>query len=338
MNHMFLFFRPQRHRGTQSFKFFVFGKIPLCPSVSLWLKKLALSVLIFFSINSLCSQSVLSSKNRIESEFKLAVPEGQEDELWAFLQSSFSAENLRAQNPGLSSSAETEFFIDQYFDDGHETLLAQKAGARFRQRFLGDSLMKALVQLKLPGVDTTGVARQEVKFSVYEKIKRGDRQAMHPFWKHIKPKDRADIDRALAPLGTRGGDLRPALKLEQLRRRVYISENNSALMTITLDRVSSAYFPYPAFTEMELELNEIRYTEGDFEERKRLENFNAAVKEKIMSAFPGLRQDQTPKYNKMHARTSRNWLAKIAGNFSYIILGGVVCGALFLFGRSELGY
>lgn len=291
---------------------------------------------IFIFTQNAYSQSNLSSENRIESEFKLAVPEGQEDEIWAFLQSNFSSENLRKQNPSLSSSTETEFFIDQYFDDSRKTLLSQKAGARFRQRFLGDSLMKALVQLKLPDVDTTGVARREVKFSIYEKIKRGDRMAMHPFWQLIKPKDRADVNLALSQLGTQGDHLHPALKLEQLRRRVYISENGEALLTITLDRVCSAYFPYPAFTEMELELNEIRFTEGNFEERKRLEDFNASLKEKIMTAFPELHQDQTPKYNKMHERVSGNWLAIIAGNLSYIVLGGLVLGALFLFVRHEM--
>lgn len=306
----------------------------------LWQQKNKLALCLFatvfpVSLNYLFSQAPLSAKNRIESEFKLAVPEGEEEELWSFLQSNFSTKILQEQAPNLSSSTETEFFIDQYFDDGNKSLFAQKAGARYRQRFLGDSLLKALVQLKLPDVDTTGVARREVKFSLYENIKRDDRMAMHPFWKHIKPKDRADVDLALAQLSTRGEDLQPALKLEQLRRRVYISEDGSALMTITLDRVSSAYFPYPAFTEMELELNEIRYTEGDFEERKRLEEFNAKVKEKIMTAFPGLRQDQTPKYNKMHTLVSGNWLAKIAGNIVYIVLGVLVCSALFLFVKTE---
>ena len=287
-------------------------------------------IFIFIFIPNLFSQS------RIESEFKLAVPEGQEEALWQFLQTNFSTEILRKQNPELSCTSETEFFLDQYFDDEKENLLAQNVGVRFRQRFLGDSLIKTLVQLKLPGEDSTGVARQEVKFSIYKKTKRGDRLAMHPFWRHIKPKDRDDVRRFLSPLGIRADELRPALKLEQLRRRVYISEEGQAMVTITLDRVSSAYFPYPSFTEMEIELNEVRYTGAGPAERERLEKFNAEVKQKIMAAFPGLKQDQSPKYNKMYDLVGGNWLAKIAANLSFIVLGGIVFGALFLFLKTEV--
>jgi len=107
------------------------------------------------------------------------------------------------------------------------------------------------------------------------------------------------------------------------------------LLTITLDEVDYFYFPYPTFTEMELELNEIRYTLSDEAERKRLEDLNSNIKQQLMTAFPVLQQDQTPKYNKMHALVADSTIAQIYQRLQYILFGIIVASAvgLFLFRR-----
>lgn len=304
--------------------------------VSLLIKMKTFHIVLFFLLFS-GMLSAQTSNQRIESEYKLAVPEGQEDALWEYLQNAFSTKALLEIDSHLYSNTSSEIFIDHYFDNAAQVLLENGAGARHRKRFLKDSLIKELVQLKLSGVDSSGVARMEVKFNHYEKVKKRDRQAaMHPFWKHIRPKDRAEVNLELAIFNIKGDDLYPALKLKQERRRVYIFEKGEPLMTMTLDRVESFYFPYPAFTEVELELNEIRYTEGTMEERAWMEDFNKNMKRQILENFPDLKQDQTPKYNKMYKVINKNMTAKVVNNLTYILLGGIAVFAGFLFWKREI--
>jgi hypothetical protein len=107
------------------------------------------------------------------------------------------------------------------------------------------------------------------------------------------------------------------------------------LMTFTLDEVSSFYFPYNTFVELELELNEIRYTDASYNEQKKLESMNAKIKQSIFDRFDDLIQDQTPKYNKMHAAVAAQPVAWVYNNLMYLILSGIGIFALALFWKNE---
>jgi len=106
-------------------------------------------------------------------------------------------------------------------------------------------------------------------------------------------------------------------------------------MTFTLDEVSSFYFPYSGFVELELELNEIRYTDADYSEQQALEGMNAKAKQALFDRFDHLVQDQTPKYNKMHAAVSSNPIAMVYNNLMYLILGCIVLFAVILMLKNE---
>ncbi|MFK7807631.1 MAG: hypothetical protein AB8F74_07535 [Saprospiraceae bacterium] len=283
---------------------------------------------------TLCSTLFAQSgteQGRIESEFKLEVPKDIRTQLWAYLQQEFSNEKVKQIDARLTTSSSTEIFVDVYFDNDVNVLLENQAGVRYRKRFIKDTLAKELVQVKLPSGDSSGVARIEQKYNFYKEKKKSDRKAMHPFWKHVRPKDRADLDLQLAPFRLQGDELKQSIKVQQERRRIYFQEDGEALLTITLDDVNYFYFPYPAFSEMELELNEIRYTLSDTKERQRLEHLNNDIKQQLMTAFPMLKQDQTPKYNKMHTLVGQSKVAWVYGRLQYFILGGIVLWALGLF-------
>ncbi|MCB0706345.1 MAG: hypothetical protein KDC34_13595 [Saprospiraceae bacterium] len=272
---------------------------------------------------------------RIENEFKLAVPDGQAEAIWLFLQEELAGASLLYFDSAFTSTFAEETFFDIYFDDSKETVAQFEAGVRLRERFVEDTLSKRLLQIKLPTSDTSGVARQEIKFTPYTKIKRSDRQATHPFWSNVKPKDRDEVNLLLASMQLSGDDLSPALKLYQNRRRAYVSKEGVPFLTATLDRVSYYYFPYPEFTELELELNEIMYTDADFDQRSAMEAINKQIRDRLFEQFPGLVQDQTPKYNKMRNLISGNFLIWLGENLHYIILGMLVLTASILFLRNR---
>ncbi len=281
---------------------------------------------------SLFAQFNTVANGRIESEYKLSVPKEIEIQVWQFLTKEFDSAGIKKIDTSFSAIVAQEIFYDQYFDDENKSLFNAKAGARFRQRFVADTLAKQLLQLKLPLNDSTGVARQEIKFNVYTKIKNSDRQAMHPFWRYVRPKNREEVNLYLASYDLTGNNLGPVVKVRQDRKRIYVSEKGNPFLTMTFDEVCSFYFPYPCFTELELELNEIRFTDGDVEERARMESINQKIKHKILNQFPALKQDQTPKYNKMSLLLEDNFFGKLYSNLMYIILGSIVffAGILFL--------
>ena len=54
--------------------------------------------------------------------------------------------------------------------------------------------------------------------------------------------------------------------------------------------------------EIEVEINEIRYTEGNDAERITLEEVQKDAMDSLLEKFPEIKQDQTPKYTKMFDR------------------------------------
>ena len=272
---------------------------------------------------------------RIESEYKISVPNEQQESLWSFLQSIFvnNAKGILPKN--TSTEIATEVFYDTYFDDVQETLLGYQAGARYRERYVQDSLIKTLLQLKVPTLDELGIARKEHKFSPENKFDINDRTGLHPFLKHVKQKDVNDVDLILGQFGTSSRKMQESIKLKQVRRRIYISDPEGALMTFTLDEVSAFHFPYTQFVELELELNEVRYTDADFEGQSELEKINAKAKDVIFAQFQNIKQDQTPKYNKMHAALSTQPSAWIYNNLMYLLLGCISMCAITILIKNE---
>lgn len=286
-------------------------------------------------ILSLCIVCQSFGQARIESEYKISVPNDQQEALWTFLQSTFvnNAEGILPLD--INTEVATEIFYDTYFDDADKTLLGYQAGARYRERYVEDSLLKTLLQLKIPTLDELGIARTEHKFSPEENFDINDRTGLHPFLKHIKSKDVNDVDLVLGQFGTTARKMQEALKLKQIRRRIYVSDPQGALMTFTLDEVSAFHFPYTQFVELELELNEVRYTDADFAEQAALEKMNARAKETIFANFDNIEQDQTPKYNKMHAALLGKPSAWIYNNLMYILLGCISMCAITILIKNE---
>jgi len=277
----------------------------------------------------------LAAQARIESEYKISVPKENMDSLWQFLQTTFVNNAAGILPSGSTTQTATEIFYDTYFDDVEETLLGYQAGARYRERYVGDSLMKRLLQLKVPTLDKLGIARTEHKFSPEDKFDINDRSGLHPFLKHVKAKDLDDVDLVLGQFGTAARKMNDALKLKQVRRRVYIADKQGALMTFTLDEVSAVYFPYSSFVELELELNEVRYTDANAAEKLNLEGMNAKAKQVIFERFGTLQQDQTPKYNKMHAALAAQPSSWVYNNLMYILLGGISLFAMTIMIKKE---
>lgn len=239
-------------------------------------------------------------ETRLESEYKLSVPDRQAAALWVYLTRTYGKDGIKKLGQPYTSEIAEETFVDTYFDDPDHTLLNNHSGLRYRMRFINNQLEKQVIQLKLSQNGESGLVREEVKFKFNKKPDEGAGFTDHPFLKLVRPKDRPSLDSALAPFGIKGEQLAAAVELTQLRKRVYIFENGEPFATLTHDLVSSEA-PACSFTELEIELNEKRFTAASEAERQRMQAVVESIKKDILTAFPAVKQDQTPKYNKMYA-------------------------------------
>lgn len=271
------------------------------------------------------------SNGRVESEYKLGVPADVAEDLWIFMRDDLP--KVLASKQTVTTSVSIEQFRDTYFDDADRTLYEQEIGLRYRERYIQDTLAKRLVQLKTP-LASDGVARTEVKFEVKQNAGRSDLSSRHPFLKYIKKRDRDEVAYLLRKYNADINDMKRAVKMHQERRRIYIKDSEGALATATLDYVTHARLPFQRYIEMELELNEVRYTGSSTATRASMEAFNQELKDLLADRYPGLYQDQTPKYNKMQQLIDGNVWSNLIDNWMWIGLGCLVVGASYSYIRA----
>jgi len=276
-------------------------------------------------------QRITAQQNtRIESEYKLAVPDSLIEDVALYLSDYFSGDFLMINRDSLQLEKAVEIFKDSYFDTRSGKLLEQQIGLRHRRRYLNAELINELVQLKLPDSED-GVQRQEIKFNVPTKINVLDEMSRKPLLKYVNPSDRDLLTFNLRKVAVSVDDLREIVKLTQIRDRIYFSDKKGSVATVTLDKVKHASFPFQGFTELEIEINESRYTNANNIEKAYLENISEQLKLGITKEFPLLKIDQTPKYNKLMLLIQNDFLSKINNYFMWGVYGFIFLMACFKF-------
>ena len=274
---------------------------------------------------------------RFENEYKLFVPDAQVTPLWEYLNKRYGQPTV-LYGVHLTAVFSDEFFTDVYFDTPSLTLLKMKSAVRHRSRDIpgqpqnkkdGRQLMQ--IKLNLEGEDLT---RTETKFPIKYYEPAESQEDKHPVIGIVDRDFRADFNERVRAAGIDPWSLRHSLTLNQRRRRVYLSDSIGAYATVTVDETSSKKFWLESkFTEVELELNEIRYSMADAAGRAYMQHVTDSIKADIMNALPGIVQDQTPKYNKSYTRLAgSSWAGPVLMRASVMdmkVLGGV--GGMIVF-------
>jgi CYTH domain len=283
---------------------------------------------------------------RIENEIKLVVPREIQDEVWVYLQKRYAPPSTFLA--GIDSSLHAVFaldrFSDQYFDNADFQLVRMASGVRHRTRqVLTDTTSRKngreLMQIKINNIDQNDLNRGEYKYPVkhYKPGGKVVEHDEHPMLGLVKRKNRAGIIEKLQLNGVDALSLAPTILITQYRKRLYVYKDSSAFATLTLDIDTASYLGDQAlFTELEMELNEIAYTNGDTSKRAEMEQVNSVFRQDLLQQFPAIHQDQTPKYNKAAAAFGIDpengkygkrpwpwlWIGGIAG--ALLFFGGVV--------------
>jgi hypothetical protein len=244
---------------------------------------------------------------RIENEIKLHVPAELKDSVWRYLSDRYANNNLflKAIDESFNCQFAEEFFVDQYFDDKHFRAMAAGHGVRHRSRLVlsdphSPKNERELIQVKVNDIDAEDdLSRGEYKYPLPGAALQTAYDHRQPLLRLVKTEYRQDLLQRLKQYGLNARGLYPTIRLEQLRKRVYVSRGIEPFATLTLDEVAAHYAgAQHQFVELELELNEIGFTESDAEARAEMQRINALMQSDLLERFPAITQDQTPKYNK----------------------------------------
>lgn len=254
----------------------------------------------FFAILSfVVSLHAHTQETRIENEYKLSLPCDKSESVWHYLKQTYPNKKELADR-NLTASFSVEIFKDTYFDTPDLKMLKMLGGIRRRHRLFVDQTdhpkhNRSLVQIKLSRPLDRSTNRSEIKFKTDKKFKH------LPKWTRLDKivEDKNAFRSELKKLGIDVNNLGYALELSQERRRVYLHQGESSYATLTLDLVDSTrWFHSIGFCEIELELNEIRYTQALPQKRAEMQKGLDLIKNDLTRDLPFLIQDQTPKYNK----------------------------------------
>jgi hypothetical protein len=283
---------------------------------------------------------------RVENEYKLTVPQGLADELWAHFNKKYAPGSPFYKELGVSGNMSATFsdedFTDRYFDDENFTLLKQECSIRHRSRIVTSDRSnrkdgRQLVQYKMRRDGDLMQNRSEIKYPVEPNPGR-DPLSLHPLVGLVARKYRDDFLKTGQEFGLDPTKMSNYITLDQRRRRVYMSRNGSPFATITLDEVRTEKWGYKlAWTEIELELNEILYTIITPEERDQMQAANDIIKADILKTYPAIFQDQTPKYNKAYNKFSAHftafpWALKLGMPVERVAIGVGVAVAVVVVG------
>jgi len=238
---------------------------------------------------------------RIEHERKIRVPLALQETLWSWLLEKFHDPSwLNQDDSQFYTQLGDELFSDYYFDTRRLDLMNQGHGIRHRSREVisGSAIEKdnrQLIQIKLgQNEDMEKLTRIEHKLDVV--LGASPRTELLP--NLVVSKDRDRLYTLLKEIGVQARELRPFLLLKQHRRRVYLSDKQGPYATLTLDLVTStSWLSNVKWLEIELELNEIRYTESPMDIRQKMTQTTQKIEAELLNRFPDLIMDQTPKYD-----------------------------------------
>lgn len=275
-------------------------------------------------------QDAYTQQGRLENEYKLSIPQEDVESLWSYLQEEFCKESLTIAGHTLTGVKSVEKFKDIYYDNEALDLIRYNIGLRYRKRYKDDVLLKTLIQLKTP-YSSDAVVRNEFKFEPISK-KNTDINARHSLLKYLDKSSIESLEFELSPYKVRPKDLSISVSLVQVRSRIYLSDTQGeSVATLTLDEVTNYLFPYQNYAEMELEINEVRYTNAEESEKKMLVDINEYLKNNIQGEFVNLAIDQRPKYNKMKSLIDESILSKVRQYYMWIIFGIILILGLYKF-------
>ena len=155
------------------------------------------------------------------------------------------------------------------------------------------------MQIKINDLSNNELERGEIKYEIEYPTAIKTAEDAHPMLGIVKPGHRNDFKERLAKLGLDPYPMRPILTISDIRRRVYVRRDNQPFLSVSFDNASANHlWAKWHFYEIEPELNEIPFTEGDEATRKYMEKINTEIINTLMTQFPYLKRELTPKYCK----------------------------------------
>lgn len=273
---------------------------------------LALNISASFSLAAkpATSDSSLTNNVRIEDDTSFAYSTSKSEEIVAYLQKKYVEDKTFVNNLNkkyylnVTSKYSDEYFTDVYFDTPSLDLMERKAGLRHRTRKTAAATTpdKALIQLKVSGEDKltdteNNGSRNEIKFGVK---KSAPENAFAEPLDLIPDKEKSGFKDRFEELDINPKNLKPIYRMKQRRRRVGLPlPDGQNFIGFSVDDVSAKrLWAKINFSQMEIELNEITYTNASPAMREEMQQIKKEMIKDLKNKFPYLEQDKEIKHGK----------------------------------------
>jgi len=243
-----------------------------------------------------------SDPGRLDLDVSFIVPPEIQSEVLDYLERRYKDPVLlRHFGEDCGHRVSVEDFTDVYFDTDALAVLATRGEIRHRRRYARGEKVKELIQIKLPGDQ----ALEELKFEVRPRVASipsgfGFERVL-PLVSLPRRKDWFEVARTVeAKFSVPVDELRPIVTIQQTRHRVYITRPGGVLFTMTLDVVDARrLWATAAFTQLEIEANEIVYSNASSAERRRMAGLQQEIAVDLRARFPSLTPNHSAKYARV---------------------------------------
>ena len=240
---------------------------------------------------------------RIEIDTSFGYPDGRSEAIVEYLQKKYIDDQTFVDNLnkkyhlGITSKYSDEDFTDVYFDTPNLDLMDRDAELRHRTRKLTGETepQKSLIQLKIGGKDKLADqnnknSRNEIKFAV----KSGS--AINGWDKplnFITKKEDMDFINQLSELKIGAANLKPLFRLTQRRQRIgFPLPDGQNFISFSVDDVQVKRWWWTInFSQLEVELNEVTYTNASPAMRKEMEKISNEMIDDLRKQFGELNPD-----------------------------------------------
>lgn len=255
-----------------------------------------------------------------EREHKLLVPLHLVEELWLYLHEQYGGDEPLHETFELPVTLDAffndEYFIDQYFDTPDLRLLHAQGGVRYRQRFVPDQPDddrhgRRRLQVKLDQPETSALIRTEVTFrNLRSNGAVRDLDDVHPVLSLIRRSERDTFREVMMQVGVDAADLQPTIRLDQHRRRLYLTRSGVLWGQVSLDVVEcTQWWRTVRFALVEIANDEGTYTNATPEKQAAIAHLQDAIKADLLASFPELHVDLTPKYTMAYNLLEKQFIS-----------------------------
>lgn len=212
----------------------------------------------------------------------------------------------------ITASFDEQDFADTYFDTPDLRLLAANSFLRYREpaKAAAGSRDVGLLQLVFHHNGEGGRHTSKISYPARPAAPFTTLDDAHPMFALVQVDAREKCEAQLRSFHLDPEEMRRVMSVERTELRMRLADKDGQFFTLTTEgHKTKSWGMELQWTEIELKLDDARYSAADQNQQRRMEDTLKTVKNDILTTFFQATEDQTPIYKKSFATVEESsWL------------------------------